>query len=206
MARLVQSSGYDQALIGGFVASEETRRRKERDREVFREKLSRYRGREYIDRFDDRSRSLDLDLLARRAMAVNRMSRSAFRDDMIMELIEVGDFQHASRVMQDYLLSDRRIGYLARNQRIEAWRRPLEDIVDEMDSRFNPMYRSMTDGMMQVSEEDSRDMVVENFLCDDDHEQLNYHEQSAIAYSRERILAIFNEGLEDPTSRLNNLL
>ena len=41
MARLIQSTGYDQALIGGFVASEETRRRKDRDREIFREKLSR---------------------------------------------------------------------------------------------------------------------------------------------------------------------
>ena len=57
MARLIQSSGYDQALIGGFVASEETRRRKDRDREVFRDKLSRHRGPKYLERSDDRSRS-----------------------------------------------------------------------------------------------------------------------------------------------------
>lgn len=206
MARLIQSTGYDQALIGGFVASEQTRRRKERDREVFREKLSRYRGREYMDRFDDRSRSLDLDLLSRRAMAVNRMSRSAFRDDMIMDLLEVGDFQHASKRMQDYLLADRRISYLARHQRIEAWQRPLEDIVDDIYARHNPHYRAMTNGMMQVSVEDSRDMVVTNYLCDDDHEKLDYHEKTAIMMARDRILEIFNEGLEDPTSTMNNLL
>lgn len=206
MARLIQSTGYDQALIGGFVASEETRRRKDRDREIFREKLSRYRGREYMDRFDDRSRSLDLDLLSRRAMAINRMSRSAFRDDMIMDLLEVGDFQHASKRMQDYLLADRRISYLARHQRIETWQRPLEDIVDDICARHNPHYRAMTNGMMQVSVEDSRDMVVTNYLCDDDHEKLDYHEKTAIMMARDRILEIFNEGLEDPTSTMNNLL
>lgn len=206
MARLIQSTGYDQALIGGFVASEQTRRRKERDREVFREKLSRYRGHEYMDRFDDRSRSLDLDLLSRRAMAINRMSRSAFRDDMIMDLYEIGDFQHASKRMQDYLLADRRISYLARHQRIEAWQRPLEDIVDDICARHNPHYRAMTHGMMQVSAEDKRDMVVTNYLCNDDHEKLDYHEKTAIMMARDRILEIFNEGLEDPTSTMNNLL
>lgn len=206
MARLITSTGYDQALIGGFVASEETRRRKERDRETFREKLSRYRGREYIERFDDRSRSLDLDLLSRRAMALNRKSTSAFRDDMIMEMYDVGDFQHASRRMQNYLLADKRINYLARNQRIEAWQRPLEEIIAEIDERHNPYYRSMNDGMLRVSEKDSRDMVVEDFLCNDDHENLDYYEKRAIHYSRERIMAIFNEGQEDPTSILNNLL
>ena len=206
MARLIQSTGYDQALIGGFVASEETRRRKDRDREIFREKLSRYRGREYMDRFDDRSRSLDLDLLSRRAMAINRMSRSAFRDDMIMDLYEIGDFQHASKRMQDYLLADRRISYLARHQRIEAWQRPLEGIVDDICARHNPNYRAMTHGMMQVSAEDKRDMVVTNYLCNDDHEKLDYHEKTAIMMARDRILEIFNEGLEDPTSTMNNLL
>ena len=206
MARLIQSTGYDQALIGGFVASEETRRRKDRDREIFREKLSRYRGREYMDRFDDRSRSLDLDLLSRRAMAINRMSRSAFRDDMIMDLYEIGDFQHASKRMQDYLLADRRISYLARHQRIEAWQRPLEVIVDDICARHNPNYRAMTHGMMQVSAEDKRDMVVTNYLCNDDHEKLDYHEKTAIMMARDRILEIFNEGLEDPTSTMNNLL
>lgn len=206
MARLITSNGYDQALIGGFVASEETRRRKDRDREVFRDTLSRYRGREYIERFDDRSRSLDLDLLSRRAVALNRKSKSAFRDDMIMELYEVGHFQHASTRMQDYLLADTRIGYLARNQRIEAWQRPLDELIQDIQDRHNPHYRSMNDGMLRVSEDDSKDMFVEDFLCDDDHEHLDYHEKRAIHYSRERILAILNEGVEDPTSKLNNLL
>lgn len=206
MARLIRSSGYDQALIGGFVASEETRRRKERDREIFRDKLSRYRGREYIERFDNRSRSLDLDVLSRRAMALNRKSQSAFRDDMIMEMYDVGDFQHASRRMQDYLLRDRRIAYMARHQRIEAWQRPLEDLIDEIEMRYDPDYCAMNHGMMRVSEEDSRDMTVTNFLCDDGFEKLDYHEKRAIHYSRERFLAILNEGNEDPSSKMNNLL
>mgnify|MGYP003606451761 FL=1 len=206
MARLIQSSGYDQALIGGFVASEETRRRKDRDREVFREKLSRHRGHEYLERFDDRKRSLDLDLLSRRAMAINRKSRSAFRDDMIMELHETGDFQHSSRRMQDYLLADRRISYLARHQRIEGWQRPLEDIIEDIHSRHNPYYRAVHDGMMQASIDDDRDMVVTNYLCNDDHEKLDYHEKTAIMRARDRILELFNEGEEDPTSIMNNLL
>jgi hypothetical protein len=64
----------------------------------------------------------------------------------------------------------------------------------------------MTHGMMQVSAEDKRDMVVTNYLCNDDHEKLDYHEKTAIMMARDRILEIFNEGLEDPTSTMNNLL
>lgn len=60
--------------------------------------------------------------------------------------------------------------------------------------------------MMQVSTEDKRDMVVTNYLCNDDHEKLDYHEKTAIMMARDRILEIFNEGLEDPTSTMNNLL
>ena len=40
----------------------------------------------------------------------------------------------------------------------------------------------------------------------DDHEKLDYHEKTAIMMARDRILEIFNEGLEDPTSTMNNLL
>lgn len=205
MARLITTSGYDRALIGGFVASEETRRRKEKDRETFRETLSRYRGREYIERFDDRSRALDIDKLARRATAINRMSRSAFRDDMIMDLLDIADAQHASRTMQNYLLSDRRIGYLARNQRIEAWQRDMDEF-DYPDPSYNPHYRQMMDGFMVDSEHDSKDMQVTEFLCMEDEDRISYTEQRSIHYSRERIMEMLQAKGEDPTSKMNNLL
>lgn len=211
MARLVSGSGYDRALIGGFVASESTRRRKERDRMDFRELVGRQRGADYLERFDDRSRALDIDTLARRALAVNRHSRSSFRDDMIMEMFDTEDLQHTPRIMQDYLLADRRINYLARNQRMEAWGRDREDYAreNEADARHNHYYRAMNNGMMQVSDEDDSNMVIENFLGmedDDEVPRLSFDEQRALHLSRDRILDIFNEGVEDPTSPSNNLL
>ena len=211
MARLVMSSGYDRALIGGFVASEETQRRKERDRQDFRESVARHRGTDYLSRFDDRSRALDIETLARRALAINRHSTSAFRDDMIMDQYEIDELQHTPTYMQDFLLSDRIINYLARNQRIEAWGRDRDDYAreDEETARHNRFYRAMNHGYMRVSDENSSDMYVENFLgLEDDNEvpKISYDEQRSLHLSKERILAIFNEGQEDPTSKSNNLL
>lgn len=206
MARFMTATGYDRALIGGFIASEETRRRKDRDREIFHETLSRYRGREYLDRFDDRRRSLDIDTLTRRAAAINRHSSSAFRDDMIMELLDIADFQHAPVTMQQYLLTDRRIRYMARNQRIEAWGYNPSELEPDDELRHNRYYRAMNDGMLRVSEENEKDMFVEDFLCSDPDEELNYYDKRAIHYSVERARRILEEGLEDPTSKMNNLL
>lgn len=211
MARLISGSGYDRALIGGFVASESTRQRKERDRQDFRDSISRQRGSDYLDRYDDRSRALDVETLARRALAINRHSRSSFRDDMIMDMYDIGELQHTPLVMQDYLLADRTINYLARNQRIEALGRSRDDYArdSEDDARHNHHYRAMNNGMMRTSENDDADMYTENFLgIEDDRDtpKLSYDEQRSLYLSRDRILAIFNEGNEDPTSPSNNLL
>lgn len=211
MARLVKSNGYDRALIGGFVASEETRRRKERDRQDFRDVVSRHRGADYLERFDNRSRALDVDTLARRAIAIGRHSRSAFREDMIMDQFEIGELQHTPRYMQDFLLSDKAINYLARNLRIDGWGRNRDDYAreDEEHARHNPYYRSMNHGYGRVSEDNSDDMIFENFLGHEDDKEvprITYDEQRSLHMSRERILEILGEGMEDPTSKANNLL
>ena len=208
MARLVQSSGYDRALLGGFVSSEYVRERMERDTANFRDSVVRARGTEYLDRFGDRSRALDMDVLANRAVAINRHSRSAFRDDMIMDVDNVTDLQHVSYRTARYLLSDTRINYNARNQRIEAWQINRDDYAygTNEDRHDDPYYRSMNHGMMQP---DDSDMIVENYIChseDNTVEKLSYVEQRSLYRSRDVMLAILQEGGEDPSSRINNLL
>lgn len=211
MARLVVSNGYERALIGGFVASEATQQRQQEERSRFHESVARSRGSEYLERFNDRSRSLDVDRLARYSTAVNRHSRSAFRGDMIMDVENIGDLQHLPRIMQDYLLTDKRLNYLATNQRISAWDRPVDDYryASETHRRQSLRYQELNDGMLRVCEEDSSDMWVEDFL-DLENEQgvtiRSYHEKRTILNARDRILEILGEGLADPTSKENNLL
>lgn len=208
MARLVQSSGYDRALMGGFVSSSYMRQRKEQDIADFRDNVARVRGTDYLERFTDRSRALDMDVLASRALAINRYSRSAFRDDMIMDAYNIADLQHLSYRTSRYLLSDPRINYQARNQRIEAWGIPRDHYAytDDEDCRKDPYYRSMVTGMMQP---DGSDTVVEDFIFHDDDqnvEHLEYLEQRSLYRTRDVMLAILKEGGEDPTSKMNNLL
>lgn len=210
MARLVNSSDYDRALIGGFVTADNVRRRQEQNLTDFRETVVRSRGSEYLERFTDRTRALDIDTLLERSVAINRHSRSAFRDEMIMDLDDIGDIQHASTLTQRYLLSDRQINYKARNQRIEAWGTQASEYAysSDDDRHFDPYYRSMNNGMMQVSD-NGKDMFVENYLRHSDDDtvvRLSYTEQRSLYRSRDIMLSILSEDGEDPSSKFNNLL
>lgn len=202
---------YDRALVSGFVAREETRSRIERDRENFRDRVSRHRGREYLDRFDDRSRALDIDLLARRAISVGRRVQSAFRDDLIFDLYTVGDFQHTPTRIQDYLLAVPEINYRARNQRMEAWGRPTTDYAyqDGESPDFNPAYRAMHDGWMRVCDEDETSMYSVSYLgqTEEDMEMLSHVEKMSLHRNAALLLDLLDErDGEDPTSPKNNLL
>ncbi len=56
---------------------------------------------------------------------------------------------------------------------------------------------------------DDSDMIVENYIChseDNTVEKLSYVEQRSLYRSRDVMLAILQEGGEDPSSRINNLL
>lgn len=210
MARLVVSDGYSRALMGGFTTADTVRQRKEQDLNRFRDNVVRTRGDDYLERFDNRTRKLDLDILESRSLAINRHSRSAFRDDMIMDMDTVGDLQHASALNRRYLLTDTRINFYARNQRIEAWGEPIDNYAytNDDDKHDNPYYRAMNHGMMQVSS-NGADMYVENYLChqeDPNDPKLSYTEQRSLYRSRDILLAILGEGNEDPTSKMNNLL
>ncbi len=202
---------YDRALVSGFVAREETRSRIDRDREVFRESVSRHRGREYLDRFDDRSRALDIDLLARRAVSIGRRVQSAFRDDLIFDLHTIGDFQHAPTRIQDYLLANPEVNYRARNQRMEAWGRPTTDYAyrDDENPDFNPHYRALYDGWMRVCEDDPTSMYSVSYLgqTEADMELLSHSEQMSLHRNTALLLDLLDEREgEDPTSPKNNLL
>lgn len=202
---------YDRALVSGFVAREETRSRIDRDRDLFRDRVSRHRGREYLERFEDRSRALDIDLLARRSISIGRRVQSAFRDDMIFDLHSVGDFQHSSTRIQDYLLSVPQINYRARNQRMEAWGRPTSDYAyrDDEDPRHNPYYRAMHDGYLQVCPDDPTSMYAESYLgqTEADMELLSHDEKMTLHRSAALLLDLLDaRDSEDPTSPQNNLL
>lgn len=200
---------YDRALIGGFVASEQTRERIGYARDQFIQNVSRYRGDEYVSRFEDRSRALDLDILEQRAIAINRKMDSAFKGDMIYDIHDIGDFQNSSERMRMYLLSDPEINYRARNGRIEAWgyERERYAYAEDSDPRDNPYYRSMNDGYGYVV--DDTDMEFESYQgqTDSDWEELTYNEQRALHGNRNLLLEILGENIiggEDPTSDYNN--
>lgn len=202
---------YDRALVNGYVAREETRSRIDRDRENFRERVSRHRGREYLERFDDRTRALDIDLLARRALSIGRRVQSAFRDDLIFDLYTIGDYQHAPTRIQDYLLAVPEINYRARNQRMEAWNRPTTDYAyrDGENPDFNPSYRAMYDGWMRVCEDDAKSMYSVSYLgqTEDDMDILSHGEKLSLHRSAALLLDLLDErNGEDPTSPKNNLL
>jgi len=201
----------DRALISGYVAREETRQRFDRDRENFRERVGRYRGREYLDRFSDFSRSLDIDYLARRSIAIGRKMQSTFRDDTIYDMHTVADFQHASSRMQNYMLADLELNYRARNQRMQAWSRPVADYAyqENEDPRNNPYYRAMNDGYLRVCEDDNKSMYAESFLgqTERDMDILSHDEKMSLHRSAALLKDLLGEyGAEDPTSPENNSL
>lgn len=201
---------YDRALVNGYVAREETRERMSRDRDNFRSIVGRNRGRDYLDRFDNFSRSLDIDLLARRSISLGRTMRGAFRDDYIYDMFEVEDFQQATDRMASYLLADPTINRWGRQHRMECWGRNSEDFgytgEDEDDYRDSPYYRAYTQGMMRENREGK--MVTTSYLgqTEDDMDMLSYDEKFAIIKNQALCRALLSEsGNEDPTSPGNNL-
>lgn len=206
--RVYEVDDYDRALVSGFVASEEVRRRWERDVDSFRDRVGRYRGRDYLDRFSDMSRALDIDVLERRSLAVNRKVQSAFRDNILSILDTIGDFQHASSRNQDYLLADPYVNYKARNGHIEGWGRDRDEYSyrDDEDPVNSPYYRAMYDGVMRVSETNPRDMYAESYLgqTEEDMERLSYHEKMAAIRNVELIRSYLMDNDSDPTSKMNN--
>lgn len=201
----------DRALIGGFAAREETRSRLNRDREVFRDRVGRYRGQEYLERFEDRSRSLDVELIARRSIAIGRKIQHAFSGDMIYDLERISDFQHLGSRMQDYMLSDPEINYRARNQRMEAWGRPRDEYAyrEDHDRHANPYYRSMNDSYLRRCDDNHDDMEAVCYLgqVDGEMEMLSHDEKMALHRNVALLKDLLGEfGAEDPTSPSNNLL
>lgn len=201
---------YDRALVNGYVAREETRERMARDRENFRSAIGRNRGQEYLDRFEDFSRSLDIDLLARRSISIGRTMNNAFRDDYIYDMLDIGDFQNATDRLASYMLADPILNKYGRQRRMECWGRDPNDFGyrddDEDDYRDNPYYRAYTHGMMRENSEGK--MVTTSYLgqTERDMDHLSYDEKVSIMKNQSLCRALLKEsGGEDPTSPNNNL-
>lgn len=201
MAKVFTSDDYDRATLGGFVGSREVNERRKRMRDDFIDEVRRRRGDAYASHFEKRTRSLDFDKLKRLSLKANKNNKT-FRDDRIMELVTIEEFQDSPKKIVEYLLRDRKINKLARQHRIEAWGRDVSDIdVESSSIRFDDYYVQLNHGR-PIDADDGYEYT--SFLTED--EELDYFEKRTLWDNIDRFKEFLNLKTSDPSSRYDNSL
>lgn len=202
MARLITASSRSDAyVLSGFVASEETRDMLEKNRYDFLDRLERFGGGRYVDRFDSRRKNIDMDKIARDVVMFNRKVKATMMDERIYALEEIIDVVTASRAMREVILSDPEINRSFRTGAISGWNydRDTHGYQSSEDRHDNPYYRVTHTGM-PVRNEDG-EYVWSSYLNNDfGGLKLSYDEQRIALDSIEKAKYLISLGDEDPTS------
>lgn len=138
----------------------------------------------------------------RQLKALGQNIASAFQTNGVNELYDVGQIQHASEVMQRWIMANPEVRELYHQNRIDGYSDSYVDRAPNVSGIDHYEYRRVTSGITMQhpgSEEYERYNWTEVLLHHDD--ELTFDEQISILYTWNRVQAAIAKRQEDPTSK-----
>lgn len=147
------------------------------------------------------------DEALRNLKALGRGISNAFQTNGVNELYDIGQMQHATLVMQRWIMACPEIRTMYHENRIDGYSDSYEDRAPGFVGVDHYEYRQVTNGIT-MSHNDEEEYTRYNWsevpLHHDD--ELTFDEQMSILYTWDRARAALELGKEDPTSKWNQSL
>lgn len=136
---------------------------------------------------------------------VNRKRKRGYRDDIIMFLENREDIADCTPSNRRWLLANKRLGALFRQQRIDGWGAP-PDLLDVAIGERDPYYVATRNGI--VEKDDETGLFYSEYSygdCEVDGERLHIDDQLSVIANHDVIDELLDQGI-DPTSPLGELI
>lgn len=162
------------------------------------------------DRFADiRERHAVFDFRAakRKVKAAMRKFDNYWVADMIQQLKDIGQFQHAPTKMVRYLMAEPETRQRFYNDRCEGYGDNYVDLYPNRIGDDDPVYRKVMEGIW-VEDEKGEMSYTEYWPTEegDLEEDLEFSEQLDVIHSWTKLKDFLSKGVEDPTSPYNGRL
>lgn len=141
----------------------------------------------------------------RYAVAAKRAVGSLWQSDEIRRLATIGDFQHASPVMQRWVMAEPTVRHLYHQQRCEGYEGSYVDLHPGDVGEAHYDYRRVMDGIVKEDPNDPDNWVAVSYLDDpvEGDVPLFLEQQVDILDTWTSVVDFIREGKADPTSRWN---
>jgi len=144
--------------------------------------------------------------VARTAMAVLRTVDNSWRDDVIRELRDIGQFQHAPGAMLRWIMSNEMVQGMCGRQEIDGYSGRWVDPTPEEYGRERFEWRCVNNGVIEERIVDGEETFGYTHYLDDREacDELSLPEKDVVTQSWENIEHFLRYGNTDPTSKWNS--
>lgn len=142
---------------------------------------------------------------ARLARAVARQARHAWQTDEIHAFNDIGQMQTAGPVMQRWIMANPLVRTMYHNQQVEGYSDSYVDVEPGAVGEMHYDYRRVMDGIVVEEDGEYWATTYDDELRPDDRELL-HEEQVDIRRTWAEVMAIVEQGGDDPTSPWNSSL
>jgi hypothetical protein len=182
------------------------------DLNFLRERMGRVMSRagagasEYLTKASERLSNFNLGKLRDKVDAFRDRFDTSWKEDRIVEMMDIGQMQQAKPTMRRYVMADPRIQRLFESGRTDGYGKLYTAEEPGCYGRDNQAYREYMNGAHDEVDGEDRWTTYLEIRDEDGDEPLKFEEKVAIRNSIENIHAEFDRGKQDPLSPVKKTL